>query len=186
MKFSRCLALAAVLCFGMNSAQSQEEFTHLSLGASAGKGYALDVSYGKLERSGEGNAHGGELVFSVWTPEFRFPITKDNTPLTNSDDYSNGAYIETSKENIIGFGIGTRYIIKPIAVGGMFDLIMLNRYDYYRNPNNNVLSHLRDDATLGGWTGTVSFYVNDRISANGFYGTRRGVNAGLAWTIINP
>lgn len=182
----RCCTYLIVLLSIISVSKSQEQYTHLSLGASAGKGYAVDIAYGKLDKNPGGHDQGGELVFSVWTPEYRFPVANDNTRLTTSDDYISGAYIESGKENKIGFGIGMRYAIKPIALGGMFDMVMLNRYDYYRNPNDNSLSHLRSDATLGGWTVTIALYLTDRITTNGFYGTQRGFNAGLAWTIINP
>ena len=185
MKPGRILCLGMLLLF-TGKAFSQQEYRNLSLGASAGKGYAIDFGYGKRTHDPGGHDTGWDLLFSLWTPEYRLPISTDNTPQTTLDDYLGGAYIESSRENILGIGIGTRYVFKPFTVGGMFDLVLDQHIDYYYNPSNNSRTQDRQDATLGGWTGTISCYITDRITLNGYYGTRRGINAGLSWNFIDP
>jgi hypothetical protein len=181
------LAIAAVsVVLGPSVAPGQGEYQNLSLGASAGKGYAFDLSYGKRLRDPLGHDSGWDLAVSLWTPEYRIPVTRDNTPATTVDDVGSGAYVEETKDNLIGVGLGARYVSRPVMVGGMFDMVVDTRYDYYRHPADGSRSHLREDMILGGWTGTVSVYVLERVTVNAFYGTRRGVNIGLAWNIVDP
>lgn len=170
----------------MSVVECQEEYRIMSVGASAGKGYAIDFSYGKRETiSGEAD-RGADLLVSLWTPDYRIPIPADNTRETTSEDYYAAAYLEDSKDYTLGMAIGTRYAVKPFAVGAMFDLVLNNHFDYYRNPIDNSRSHLRTDTTLGGWTGTIALCVTDKLTADGFYGTRRGINVGLMWNFISP
>lgn len=180
------IVMMMVLVASGDPAHAQGEYQNLSLGASAGKGYAFDLSYGKRSRDSGGHDAGWDLAASLWTPEYRIPITRDNSPTTGLGDTFEGAYIEETKDNLIGIGLGVRYVLKPLAAGAMFDMVVDTRYDFYRNPVDNTRSHLREDMVLGGWTGTVSVYISERITANGFYGTRRGINVGLAWNIIDP
>ena len=175
-----------VIVLGPDTARAQGEYQNLSLGASAGKGYAFDIGYGKRSRHPLGHDTGWDLALSLWTPEYRIPVTSDNTPATSVNDIGNGAYVEETKDNLIGVGLGARYVYKPFQIGGMFDMIVDTRYDYYRNPSDGTRSHNRADMMLGGWTGTVSLYVLERLTVNAFYGTRRGVNLGLAWNIVDP
>lgn len=181
------LFLLVIIVLNPYAARSQEQFyQNLSLGASAGKGYGIDASYGKRVNDPGGHDAGWDLAFSLWSPEYRFPLSFDNTRAANEIDYFDGAYIENTTENALGIGMGARYVIRPFAFGGMFDLIFENRADHYRNPVDNSRSVSHEDATVGGWTGTMAVYLADRITLNGFYGTRRGINVGLAWNIIDP
>jgi len=170
----------------MNVLECQEEYRIMSIGASLGQGYAFDFSYGKREIvSGEAD-RGADLLISLWTPIWGIPVPTNNTREATPADFDNNAYLEDSKDYTTGIGIGTRYAIKPFAVGGMFDLVLNHHFDYYRNPFDNSISYLRTDATLGGWTGTIAVVVTDKLTANAFYGTRRGLNVGLTWNFINP
>lgn len=182
----RGLIIAAICIAVGYSANCQIAYQNLSVGASFGKGYAVDGSYGRRIRDSSGHDQGWDLIFSLWTPAYRFPLATDNNPQLTDNDVADGAYLEDTKENMIGFGLGVRYVFKPVAIGGMFDLILDNHIDFYHNPVTNTRSQLREDNTLGGWTGSISMYVAERITLNGFYGTRRGINVGLAWNIIDP
>ncbi len=185
MKWISLLLNGILVVAIVNVAECQEEYHILSLGASVGQGYAIDFSYGKRERvSGEAD-RGADLLISLWTPKYTFPFSTDNTPAMTADEYVGTPPVD-SKDYTIGIGMGMRYTIKPFAVGGMFDLVLDHRYDYYINPFDNSKSYLRNDATLGGWTGTIGVDVSDNLTANAFYGTRRGLNVGLTWNFINP
>lgn len=185
MKWINLLFYGILTFAAMNVAECQEEYHIMSIGASLGQGYAIDFSYGKREKvSGEAD-RGADLLISLWTPNYGSPIPTDNTPEMTADDYYTGD-LQGSKDYTLGTGIGARYAIKPFAVGGMFDLVLNHHFDHYRNPFDNSISHLRTDATLGGWTGTIAVVISDNLTADGYYGTRRGLNVGLAWNIINP
>jgi len=172
----------------MNSLQAngQEEYHLLSVGGSAGKGYAVDLSYGRRVTNPGELDHGADLLFSIWTPDYRFPIPFDKTREVTADDFVAGAYVESSKDCKLGFGMGARYSVGMLAGGFMFDLITINHFDYYRNPADNSLSQTRNDITVGGWTGEFAVRLIDKLTGDGFYGTRRGINVGVAWNIVNP
>jgi len=184
MKISVLTLLAVLLDCGGDPARGQGEYQNLSLGASAGKGYAIDISYGKRSRDASGHDTGWDLTVSLWTPEYRIPISRDNTPEADPVSTLNGAYM--TEDNLIGIGLGARYVRRPFGFGAMFDMVVDTRYDFYHNPVDGTRSHLRGDMILGGWTASVSVYLTERITANGFYGTRRGINVGLAWNFIDP
>ena len=186
MKSIRLILLGIFLSFFGNSARSQTDYQNLSLGASLGKGCGIDLSYGKRTSDTQGHDIGWDLAFSIWTPAYRFPFITENDPTTTDNNFLDGAYLEETKENTLGFGLGARYVFKPFAIGGMFDLVQFNHVEYYRDPADNSRSQIREDATLGGLTGTISVNLIENVSLNGFYGTRRGINVGLAWNIINP
>lgn len=167
-------------------ANSQTNYQNLGIGVSFGKGYAFDLSYGKRDTALEAGDHGWDLLFSAWTPNYRLPIPRDEYRDLTPDDFYGGSYIVGSKDVTLGLGFGARYVMRPAAVGMMVDLVVNNHFDFYYDPGDGSYSQLRDDKTMGGVTGTAAVYINDRISVNGFYGTRRGVNVGVAYNIINP
>ncbi|HTK82896.1 MAG TPA: hypothetical protein VL633_11430 [Bacteroidota bacterium] len=184
--FSAGCILASILLLFPGSAESQNEYRNVSIGVSAGKGYAVDLSFGRREQATDGHDRGWDLAASVWTPEYRLPILNDHTPAAEANDFYEGAYIEETKDVTFGFGVGVRYVFRPVAIGGMFDVVLDRHIDFYRNPIENSRVQLREDMTLGGWTGTVTINAIDRVSVNAFYGTKRGLNVGAAWNIVNP
>jgi hypothetical protein len=169
-------------------ARAQTVATHqnLALGASIGQGYAIDLGYGKRVRDTASTETGWDLIFSVWTPDYRFPFTSTNLPQLTPDQVTAGAVPTSSKDDRLGFGLGTRYVFKPFQAGVMFDVETIHHYDFYTNGFTYQQYVLRNDVTLGGWTGTVAWDFLSPYTLTAYYGTRRGINVGIAYNIINP
>jgi hypothetical protein len=175
-----------LIASGSCESQTEKTYQNLSLGASLGKGYAIDIGYGKRTVDSGSAGTGWDLLFSIWTPDWRFPFTFSSLPTLTPDEVTAGAQPTSSKDDRLGFGLGTRCVFSPFQLGVMFDIMTDHHYDYYTNGFTYQQYALRNDVTLGGWTATAAYDITSRYTATAFYGTRRGINVGVVYNIVNP
>ena len=102
MRLSSLIVYGVLATANLLLAHSQEEYQLLAVGASAGRGYSIDIGYGKRVTNPRGTEHGADLLFSFWTPDYRSPIPFDKTREVMADDYVAGAYWDSNKDYTLG------------------------------------------------------------------------------------